>query len=247
MPDAETAGALGGDRARRTRLIVLAAVIGLLFVAELIVGPSSSSQLRSDFSGLGIWGPLAMIVVYAVLVCVMVPGPLLAGASGLLFGTALGTPVSILGATLGACIAFSVARAVERGGRGPEPEPLLPGLSDKARFLSVLYARIAPGAPFAMVSYGFGVTRIRLRHFAAATVIGVAPRAFAFTALGGNLGNYSSPEAMIAIGVLVAMTIGGAILAWNVAGPTVRAGLRAKPRSREAWTAVLTGRADIPL
>ena len=39
----------------------------------------------------------------------MFPGPLLAGASGLLFGTALGFPVSLTSAVLGATIAFLIA------------------------------------------------------------------------------------------------------------------------------------------
>ena len=62
------------------------------------------------------------------------------------------------------------------------------------------------------------MTRIRLREFAAATAIGASPRAFAYAALGGTLGNYSSPQALAAIGVLVAMGIGGAALLWRLRG-----------------------------
>jgi uncharacterized membrane protein YdjX (TVP38/TMEM64 family) len=80
-------------------------------------------------------------------------------------------------------------------------------------FLSVLYARIAPGVPYNLVNYAAGLTPILLRSFVAATAIGVAPRAFAYTALGGSLGDLTSPEALIAVGVLVAMAIGGALLA----------------------------------
>jgi uncharacterized membrane protein YdjX (TVP38/TMEM64 family) len=83
-------------------------------------------------------------------------------------------------------------------------------------FLAVLYARIAPGAPFALVSYGAGMARVRLRDFALATLIGASPRAFAYAALGGNLGNYSSPEALVALGVLGAMAIAGTALLWRM-------------------------------
>ena len=50
--------------------------------------------------------------------------------------------------------------------------------------------------------------------FAAATALGTAPRAFAYTALGGSLGDLRSPEAVIAVAVLVGMgTLGLLLLA----------------------------------
>ena len=80
-------------------------------------------------------------------------------------------------------------------------------------FLSVLYARIAPGIPYSLVNYAAGLTPILLRSFVAATAIGVAPRAFAYTALGGSLGDLRSPEAIAAVVVLVVMALVGLALA----------------------------------
>jgi uncharacterized membrane protein YdjX (TVP38/TMEM64 family) len=142
------------------------------------------------------------------------PGPLLAGASGLLFGTALGTPISIVSATLGATLAFGISRwwahdAVEALA-GPRLAALRAWVGRRG-FLSVLYARIAPGVPYSLVNYAAGLTPILLRSFVAATAIGVAPRAFAYTALGGSLGDLGSPEAIVAVAVLVAMAAAGAI------------------------------------
>ena len=79
-------------------------------------------------------------------------------------------------------------------------------------FLSVLYARIAPGVPYALVNYAAGLTRIPLAVFAAATALGAAPRAFAYTALGGSLGNLGSPETLVALAVLVGMALAGIAL-----------------------------------
>jgi uncharacterized membrane protein YdjX (TVP38/TMEM64 family) len=72
--------------------------------------------------------------------------------------------------------------------------------------------------PFALTSYAAGMTSIWLVDFAAATALGAAPRAFAYAALGGSFGDYSSPEALAAICVLVAMAIGGALLLWRTRG-----------------------------
>jgi uncharacterized membrane protein YdjX (TVP38/TMEM64 family) len=76
----------------------------------------------------------------------------------------------------------------------------------------VLYARIAPGVPYSLVNYAAGVTRVGLPAFAAATAIGVAPRAFAYTALGGSLDNLASPEAIIAYVALAVMALTGVVL-----------------------------------
>ena len=138
------------------------------------------------------------------------------GASGLLFGLALGFPVSLASAVLGASLAFLISRylagdAVEHLA-GPRLVSL-EALVSRRGFVSVLYARIVPGVPYTLVNYAAGLTRIPLAVFAAATALGAAPRAFAYTALGGSLGNLRSPEAAIAVAVLAVMgSIGLALL-----------------------------------
>jgi uncharacterized membrane protein YdjX (TVP38/TMEM64 family) len=200
----------------RLRLLTLALVVGSAFAVIALSGSLSADEVRDRVDGLGAAGPLLYIPISACLTVALFPGPLLAGASGLLFGTALGTPVSIVSATLGATLAFSLSRwwahdAVETLA-GPRLRALRAWVGARG-FLSVLYARIAPGMPYNLVNYAAGLTRILLRSFVAATAIGVAPRAFAYTALGGSLGDLTSPEALIAVGVLVAMAIGGGLLA----------------------------------
>lgn len=59
---------------------------------------------------------------------------------------------------------------------------------------------------------------VRLWDFAGATTIGALPRAFAYAGRGGSIGNCSFPQALVAIGVLIAMTIAGAALVWHLGG-----------------------------
>jgi uncharacterized membrane protein YdjX (TVP38/TMEM64 family) len=155
------------------------------------------------------------ILLSALLTCALFPGPLLAGASGLLFGTALGTPVSITAATLGAVLAFSIARFVAHDAvetlAGARLAPLQEWI-ERRGFWAILYARIAPGVPYSLVNYAAGLTRVSLPAFAAATAIGAAPRAFAYTALGGSLDDLTSPEAIVAIVALVVMALTGFVL-----------------------------------
>ena len=145
------------------------------------------------------------------------PGPLLAGASGLLFGTALGTPVSIVVGDARRRRSPSRSRA---GGRTTRSRSWRARASARcargsaaAASSSVLYARIAPGVPYSLVNYAAGLTPVTLVAFTAATAIGCAPRAFAYTALGGSLDDLTSPEAIVAVVVLVLMALGGLLLA----------------------------------
>jgi uncharacterized membrane protein YdjX (TVP38/TMEM64 family) len=172
--------------------------------------------VRDRVDGYGAAGPLVFIVVSSLLTVCLFPGPLLAGASGLLFGTALGTPVSIASATLGATLAFLLARGIGHDAVEQLQGPRLAALRrwvGRRGFLSVLYARIVPGLPYNLVNYAAGLSPVTLRAFVAATAIGCAPRAFAYTALGGSFGDLGSPETVVALAVLVVMALGGAVLA----------------------------------
>ncbi len=199
----------------RWRVAAFVVVLAALFTLVVTSGGLSSDRVRDAIDPLGAAAVPAFILVSALLTCALFPGPLLAGASGLLFGTALGTPVAIVSATLGAVLAFSIARffahdAVQT--LTPERMRPLQDWIERRGFWAVLYARIAPGVPYSLVNYAAGLTRVSLAAFAAATAIGVAPRAFAYTALGGSLDNLASPEAIVAYAALAVMALTGIVL-----------------------------------
>lgn len=203
---------------RRTALLRLAALAAALAACVVVLastGSLSAGRVRGWVDGYGAAGPLVFVAVSSLLTVALFPGPLLAGASGLLFGTALGFPISLLSAVIGASLAFSLSRWWAHDAvlelAGPRLLALRAWLGRRG-FWSVLYARIAPGVPYNLVNYAAGLTAIRLTVFAAATAIGAAPRAFAYTALGGSLGNLRSPEAIAAVVVLVVMALAGGVL-----------------------------------
>lgn len=202
-------------RAAALRLGGLAAALGTFVLVLALSGSISAERVREWIDGYGTAAPLVFVAISACLTVVLFPGPVLAAASGLLFGTALGTPVSICSATLGATLAFCLARWWAHDAvvalAGPRLEALRAWVGRRG-FLTVLYARIAPGVPYTLVNYAAGLTPIALRSFVAATAVGCAPRAFAYTALGGSLGNLRSPEALIAVAVLAVMALVGIVL-----------------------------------
>jgi uncharacterized membrane protein YdjX (TVP38/TMEM64 family) len=200
-------------RAAALRLGALAGSLAAIVLVLALSGSLSPGRVRDWMDGFGAAGPLAFIVVSAALTVVLFPGPVLAAASGLLFGTALGTPVSIASATLGATLAFCLSRWWGHDAvvalAGPRLHALRAWVGRRG-FLTVLYARIAPGVPYTLVNYAAGLAPIALRSFVAATALGVAP--FAYTALGGSLRNLRSPEAYVAVAVLVVMALVGLVL-----------------------------------
>ena len=198
----------------RLRLLALGAAVGSVFAVLAISGSLSTDRVRDWVDAFGWAGPVAFVLLGAGLVCAVFPLPLLAGASGLLFGTAVGFPVTLVTLVLGAVCAFSIsrrfgARAVEElaGVRLRRWQEWL----EQRGFYAIFYVRIAPGVPHHVVNYAAGLSRVRLLHFAAATAIGGAPRAFAYTALGGSFGDLSSPETLVAIGILLVMAVVGAL------------------------------------
>ena len=168
-----------GAPSRRSALIRLAllglAIAVVIAVVVLVVRPTPGAvrgrvaDVRDWVDSIGPLAPLAFIAVSATLTVLMFPGPLLAGASGLLFGTALGFPVSLTSAVLGASIAFFIARSVAPDAVEQLAGPRLTALEElvsRRGFLSVLYARIAPGVPYTLVTYAGSPTRRWAAHSA---------------------------------------------------------------------------------
>ena len=160
-------------------------------------GDLSSERVRGWVDDAGVWAPAAFVAISASLTVAFFPGPLLAGASGLLFGTALGFPLSLTAAVLGACAACVIARAVGRDaaerwqGRACWRCGTRSGGAASSRSSTPGSCPASPTTPSTMRA---GLTTIRLPVFAGATALGAAPRAFAYTALGGSLDDLGSPE-----------------------------------------------------
>ena len=55
-------------------------------------------------------------------------------------------------------------------------------------------SRIIPLLPYGVVNYSAGLTHLPYRAMALGTVIGAAPKVFAYTALGGSLDDLGSPR-----------------------------------------------------
>ena len=201
----------------RLRLVVFAALVLGLFLAATVSGRlPNADEVRDWGDGLGWTGPLVFIPAAACGLCLFMPGPVLAGAAGLLFGTEGGTPVALTFIVLGAVMQMLISRYLA----GDAARELLPErvkrfdrFIEERGFWAVFYMRLAPAIPYNLVNYGAGLTSLKVRAMAAGTAVGALPRTFAWVALGGNLDDLGSTEAKVAVALLVAMALFGAFLA----------------------------------
>ena len=199
------------------RLGLFAAALGALVVYVASTGfRPSADEVRDWGESLGPAGPVLFLPLSVALACLLFPGPLLAGAAGLLFGTALGIPVAIAATTCSALAQMSITRYLA----GRRVETLIPErarrideLLERRGALAVIYVRLMPGVPFHLVNYGAGATKLRLRDMALGTSIGAAPRTIAYVALGGALSDLSSPAGIAAITLWAGTAAVGAFVA----------------------------------
>ena len=101
----------------RRRLFMLFVLMGAtsLILREIVVGDFDTEAARDWADGLGIWGPLILILVLAgAMVFAPLPNPPIMIAAGLLWGTFLGVVYSVIGQLLGAAIIFFISRRFGR-------------------------------------------------------------------------------------------------------------------------------------
>lgn len=134
---------------------------------------------------------LGYMGVYIVAVALSIPGALfLTLFGGFLFGWLVGGLATVIAATIGAVILFLAARTsigdalVARA--GPRLQGLAKGFEQDA-FSYILLLRLLPVVPFWLANLAPALFGVKVRTFAAATVIGIIPGTFAFTATGAGL------------------------------------------------------------
>ena len=149
------------------RPLLLVAILGTVILsARLLDVGHHLGTLREWIDGLGPWGPVAFVILYALAVVAAIPGSALTVAAGALFGSALGVVVVSVAATLGASLSFLVSRYFARDAianwlSGKETFRRLDQMTEEHGAVIVALTRLVPIFPFNLLNYGFGLTRVR--------------------------------------------------------------------------------------
>ncbi|WP_242395079.1 TVP38/TMEM64 family protein [Anaeromyxobacter oryzisoli] len=174
------------------RLVILLALTAVAaLVGPLLPVREWALRLAGATRELGLAAPLAFAAAYVAGALLALPVSPLSFAAGLAFGPVGGALLAVPLTTLGASAAFLAGRRLGRPPGGPGLA-LPAGLEDRDAFRLVLLLRLAPVTPFAMVNFGFGATRMPLRAFAAASLLGSIPSIATYAALGALVSSPSS-------------------------------------------------------
>ncbi len=147
-------------------------------------------------ASLGVWGPLVFIAGYALATVGFIPGSLLTLAAGAIFGLAKGTIVVFIGASLGACAAFFVARYLARGWveqkleSNPRFRTIDRAVAQQGRKI-VFLLRLSPVFPFNLLNYALGLTKVRFADYLVAC-FGMIPGTFLYVYYGKALGSLAA-------------------------------------------------------
>jgi uncharacterized membrane protein YdjX (TVP38/TMEM64 family)/rhodanese-related sulfurtransferase len=212
---------------------VLRWLLGLMLA--IAVGTAIALRDRFDAAALQAWvegagaaGPLLFMAVYALVTVLFLPGSVITLAGGVLFGPVWGTVYNLTGATIGAALAFLIARYLAAGWvtqrTGGRMKQLVDGVEQEGwRF--VAFVRLVPLFPFNLLNYALGLTRIRFWHYVLASYLFMLPGAIAYTWLG-----YAGREALAGgEGMIRNILIALALLASVAFLPRLIKRLRAQP------------------
>ncbi len=167
---------------REGSIFKVAAVLAVAAAAVAVTAVDAEAPSRAAAALRG-GGPLAaglLAIAYVLGALLFVPAPLLHLVTGFALGPFVGAAVAVPAAAAGACAAFATGRWLvrDRAARLAARTPALAGLDaalSRTGFRVVLLLRLAPLSPFAILNYLLGATPVRLRDFAAATVLGSVP------------------------------------------------------------------------
>lgn len=178
--------------------------IGLLLVAVVLVARLTGlseylsldglNRLRDWVLGFGVLAPLVFIGIYAVATVAFLPGTPLSLLAGLVFGPVMGTLWIVVGATVGATLAFLIGRYAARSlvegwmARDERVRKLDEGV-EKQGWRMLLITRLVPLFPFNLQNYAYGLTKIGLVTYVGLTAVCIIPGAAVFAFAGGSLAN----------------------------------------------------------
>ena len=137
----------------------------------------------------GFWAPLVFIMIYAVGVCLFLPGTLLTGLGAAIFGAYWGFVYVWFGAMAGASAAFLIGRTLGRefsasliGDRLKKYDDAI----ERNGFATVLYLRLVY-FPFTPMNFGMGLTKVHFKDYFFGTGLGIMVGTFIFTFFIGTL------------------------------------------------------------
>ena len=172
------------------RLVVLIAIIIALFLAMKFLPIQQWLRSFNDWVGqMGVAGIFIFIGVYAVATVLLAPGAILTIGAGFAFGLWKGFLAVSAGSTLGAALAFLVARFIARDrveaiAKGNEKFRNIDNAIGQQGAKLVFLLRLSPVIPFNLSNYLYGLTGVKFWPYVLASWIGMMPGTLLYVYIG---------------------------------------------------------------
>lgn len=224
MVISQPSGRSGSVSPSTIKLIIFAITVLAVVAAFKYTGMDyyfSRQFVEGTLQRLGIWAPVGFIAIYAVATVLGVPGTILTVLGGVIFGSALGTFLVVVGATIGATGAFFVARFLardfiaEKFGKTKWFKRFDEGIEAEGLYF-MLFVRLVPVFPFNGLNYASGLTKIRFRDYFIGTFVGIIPASFVFVNAASKAADAAAGE-KIGPGFFISLVLLGLIALLPVA------------------------------
>jgi uncharacterized membrane protein YdjX (TVP38/TMEM64 family) len=199
-----------------------AALLGVLLLAATVLAVTLDlpevAEVRTTVDAAGPVGWIAMVLGLTLLLLAPVPRSAVSVLVGVVAGLGPGFAVAFGAGLLAALAAFGVSRALGRSAATRLAGPRLARVDDlmvRRGFLAVLAGRLLPMVPFAVLSYGAGLTGIRWAPYAAGTAVGLVPSTLLQVGVGASAGALPDLGTPLLVLLLLGAALAVATAVWR--------------------------------
>jgi uncharacterized membrane protein YdjX (TVP38/TMEM64 family) len=185
IPDDETT-----SKSKTGRLVALIVILIALVLAMKFLPVQPRTRNFITWVGqMGVAGIFIFIAVYAVATVLLAPGSILTIGAGFAFGLWQGFLAVSVGATLGASLAFLIARFIARDkidaiAKRNEKFKKIDNAIGKQGAKLIFLLRLSPLIPFNLSNYFYGLTAVKFWPYVFASWIGMIPGTFLYVYIG---------------------------------------------------------------
>lgn len=190
--------------------LVFAVAAVLIGRHPAVKGHLSEASIRAWVDHLGVWGPTAILGVSMVLPFLFLPRWPVVFVAGALYGIVLGTVIGTAAGTLGAIVHYALARRMFKstGEKVRRRFRLSERMDDRKTFVVIFGLRAFPLSNYGLTNLLASALNMKMLPFIGATFLGIIPSTLMYAAWGKMMRKPSPEYFALAIGLVVALTLG---------------------------------------
>lgn len=181
---------------KKLKIVIIIAVLGAalygIYASGLVDILQDFDKFKELIEEAGSLGYIIYIAIFVIAAIFSLPASIITITGGVVFGPILGALLALVGATIGAIAAFLVSRYIARGfivdkfGNNAIFKKIESGVEKNGKDFLIL-TRLVPVFPYNIQNYAYGVTNIKLATYSIITLITMAPGAFIYAYMAGDI------------------------------------------------------------